>query len=94
MEDNSFDPRTWLDGAPRHDDEPAGGAVDQSGATRPDFAFPLASAAALRLWLGAAVVLAVAAAGAWAMRAQPDAAWRFGAGQATAPADHAQAPAP
>lgn len=32
--------------------------------------FPLASAAALRLWLISAVVLAMAAATAWSMRAQ------------------------
>lgn len=32
--------------------------------------FPLTSSAALRLWLLAALVLAVAAAGAWSMRGQ------------------------
>ena len=86
MEDNSFDPRTWL----------RTGIDARDGAAQSDAAFPLATTAALRLWLASALVLAIAAAGAWAMHAPPDAASvpRLAVSQAGAPAGHAQAPAP
>lgn len=84
MEDNSFDPRTWL----------RTGSDARDGAAQPDAAFPLATTAALRLWLASALVLAIAAAGAWAMRAPPDAASVPRLAVSQADADHAQAPAP
>lgn len=68
MEDNSFDPRTWVDGSLRFDDEPSGGEAGRFGETQPDAAFPLATAVALRLWLASALVLAIAAGCAWTMR--------------------------
>lgn len=94
MEDNSFDPRTWpstgVDGSLRSDDESSGDEAVRFGATRPGAVFPLATAAALRLWLASALVLAIAAGCAWGMRGQPTAAAQhLAAGQAVA-----QAPAP
>ena len=90
MEDNSFDPRTWPRTWLRT------GIDARDGAAQPDAAFPLATTAALRLGLASALVLVIAAAGAWAMQTPPDAASvpRLAASQAGAPADHAQAPAP
>ena len=96
MEDNSFDPRSWIgarDGAPR----PGGGrdAKGRYGAMPPRKVFPLATAAALRLWLTSTLVLAIAAGGAWAMRRPNDPALRrLAAVPAVGAADHAQAPAP
>ena len=85
MEDNSFDPRTW----------PRTGINARDSAAQPDAAFPLATTAALRLWLASALVLAIAAAGAWAMPTLPDAGVpRLAVSQVAAPADHGQAPAP
>jgi hypothetical protein len=93
MEDNSFDPRTWADGqdgALRPGDGPDAG---RSGFTQTGDVFPLVSAAALRLWLASALVLALAAGGAWAMRGAP-AAPHLAMSQAVAPVDHGQAPPP
>ena len=93
MEDNSFDPRTWPLTWPRT--WPRTGIDARDGTAQPGAAFPLATTAALRLWLASALVLAIAAAGAWAMPKQPDAgAPRLAVSQAAAPADHGQAPAP
>ena len=96
MEDNSFDPRSWI-GA--RDDAPhPGGVRDAAGrfsAMPPRKIFPLATEAALRLWLTSTLVLAIAAGGAWAMRRPTDAAApRLAVDPAAGPADHAQAPAP
>ena len=68
MEDNSFDPRTWVDGALRPDDESFSDETGRSDAMRPAAVFPLATTAALWLWLASALVLAIAAGCAWAMR--------------------------
>ena len=66
MDDNSFDPRSWIgarDGAPR----PGGGrdAKGRYGAMPPRKVFPLATAAALRLWLTSTLVMLLSAAAAW-----------------------------
>lgn len=76
MEDNSFDPRTWVD--------------PQEGDPRSDaIGFALTSGGALRLWLVSALILAVAGAGAWSTRGAKDA--RLGR-PAPAPTEQAPAP--
>jgi hypothetical protein len=101
MEDSSFESRSWP--GPRID--PRDGAAPLSGQDSEDAApidmkpahdpFPLATAAALRLWLVSALILALAAGGAWTMRRPNNAVGSraltdLAAGPA---ADHAQAPA-
>ena len=72
MEDGSFDPRTWVDqrDGVALERRPAGdtGIAYQSGPV----AFPLTSAAALRLWLASFAVLGLAAGLAWSMSGRAD----------------------
>ena len=64
MEDNSFDPRTWVDSQD--------GAARSESRTGQD-GFALASGTALRLWLVSALILGITATAAWAMRSAKDA---------------------